>query len=207
MRFGLGLAAVVASLVVGCSTSNSGGGGQPTDGGAPETAPADTDSGGTDASTGGTVTPITIPAGMNVGTVKVESTLPHLTPGDYTVTSVGIAPQRNDDELFANFHGTNGATGGLDLRFAGLNRIGTFKCGDKAKPNDDYAAVTALEFWVSDTTTAPNLTQYRGSSPNGSCTVTVTAISKTLVEGRYSGELAAGTDKITISGEFRGVPK
>ena len=167
--------------------------------------------GGTTGANGGatgSTDPITIPAGKSVATIKVAEEVADVPVGEYEATTPGFAGQRNGDEFFANFDGeTASKAATLGLRFGGLNRVGAFACGVRAKPNDDYAVPTSLELWVA-VNAKGSLTMYRGSTAMGSCTVTVTKLDPTVIEGRYVGTLYAdATKKISISGEFRAPKK
>jgi hypothetical protein len=170
--------------------------------------------GGNGAATGGTGggsgnnAPLTIPAGKSIATIKVAADVMDVPAGDYEATTPGFAGQRNGDEFFANFDGaTPGKAATLGLRFGGFNRAGAFPCGARAKPNDDYAVQTSLELWVG-VNAKGSLAMYRGSAPMSSCTVTVTKLDATVIEGRYVGMLYSdATHQIAISGEFRAASK
>ena len=152
-----------------------------------------------------------VPA-AGVATVKVAKAIEPLKATTYTLDTSGkFAGQRNDDEFFANFDGKadfGSMYGGdtVSLRFGGLNRKGTFKCGDKAKPDDDYAVPTSLELWTFVNAKSA-LTQYRSNVEGSTCSITVTKLDATSIEGTYTAKLNAdATRSVSISGGFHAVP-
>lgn len=112
----------------------------------------------------------------------------------YDTANGKFATQRNADEFYANFTSDT-----VHLRFSGFHKTGTFACGQRAKPNDDYAVQTNLDLWV----VKGGLTQYLGVKPGSACSITVTRLDADSIQGTYTAKLYADATKfVQISGAF-----